>query len=189
VSRVDKLAVEDLDEAQRALYDSIAGGRRTQGTQVFALTDDVGRLEGPFNAMLFSPPVGAALQALGTAVRYGSSFTDRAREIAILVVAHFWDSEFEIYAHEAVGLAAGLTSAELQAIRDQHYELFTDATERLVARTAWALTSAHDLGDEEYDDAQRGLGAALLFELTTLVGYYATLALQLAVFRVDAPSM
>jgi 4-carboxymuconolactone decarboxylase len=26
-----------------------------------------------------------------------------------------------------------------------------------------------------------------VFELTTLVGYYATLALQLRVFRVDAP--
>jgi 4-carboxymuconolactone decarboxylase len=31
------------------------------------------------------------------------------------------------------------------------------------------------------------MGAAGLFELLTLVGYYATLALQLRVFRVPAP--
>ena len=34
------------------------------------LTDEGGRLEGPFNAMLFSPAVGHALQALGGALRY-----------------------------------------------------------------------------------------------------------------------
>jgi 4-carboxymuconolactone decarboxylase len=37
------------------------------------------------------------------------------------------------------------------------------------------------------DGAGAQLGTAALFELTTLVGYYATLALQLRVFRVGAP--
>ena len=43
-----------------------------------------------------------------------------------------------------------------------------------------------DLDDERWAEASASLGAAVVFELTTLVGYYATLALQLRVFRVGA---
>ncbi|UUT36158.1 hypothetical protein [Microbacterium elymi] len=42
-----------------------------------------------------------------------------------------------------------------------------------------------DLDDTTWDDASRALGAAVVFELTTLVGYYSTLALQLRVFRAE----
>ena len=48
-----------------------------------------------------------------------------------------------------------------------------------------ALLARADLDDEEYADAVAALGERAVFELTTLVGYYATLALQLRVFRVD----
>jgi 4-carboxymuconolactone decarboxylase len=44
-----------------------------------------------------------------------------------------------------------------------------------------------DLDDAEYAEAAAELGPDGLFELLTLVGYYATLALQLRVFRVPAP--
>ena len=54
----------------------------------------------------------------------------------------------------------------------------------MVARTAAALAARGDLDDAEYREAGQ-LGADGLFELLTLVGYYATLALQLRVFRVS----
>jgi 4-carboxymuconolactone decarboxylase len=44
------------------------------------------------------------------------------------------------------------------------------------------LTANDSLTDEEYGEAVKALGERTLFELTTLVGYYATLALQLRVF-------
>jgi 4-carboxymuconolactone decarboxylase len=51
-----------------------------------------------------------------------------------------------------------------------------------------ALTSpGADLDDAEYDTAVNVLGEQCLVELTSLVGYYATLALQLRVFRVGGP--
>jgi 4-carboxymuconolactone decarboxylase len=186
MTRLDKLDPAALDAEQRALYDSIAGGPRAQGPQAFALVDAAGRLEGPFNAMLLRPRVGGALQALGAAIRYESGLTDRAREIAILVVAHHWRSEFELYAHEAVGAAIGLTALELDALRAADFDTLTDPDERLVAITTAALCERGDLDDAEHT-AARSLGDAALFELTTLVGYYATLALQLRVFRVEQP--
>ena len=41
-----------------------------------------------------------------------------------------------------------------------------------------------DLSDDAWDAASTALGVDGVFELTALVGYYSTLALQLRVFRV-----
>jgi 4-carboxymuconolactone decarboxylase len=186
--RLAGLEVATLDPEQRALYDSIVGGPRARGPQHFALTDDTGRLNGPFNAMLLAPKLGAALQALGSSLRYGGTLPDRAREIAILAVARQWDSAFERHAHEAVGRSVGLTDAELAALRAVSITDFADPFERLVAATSFALAARGDLDDAEYAAAERGLGLPVRFELITRVGYYATLALQLRVFRVGVPA-
>jgi 4-carboxymuconolactone decarboxylase len=202
-ARIPKLAPSALDAEQRSLYDAIAGGRRAQGPQLFRLTDEAGRLEGPFNAFLLQPRLGAALQALGSTVRYDTGLDDRCREIAILTVAAHWRSDFEWYAHEAVARAAGLTTPELAAIRaapgpdapasdaPARDAPSAPATlsdlETVVARTTTALLTRGDLTDPEYRTATDHLGPDGLFELLTLVGYYATLALQLRVFRVPAP--
>ena len=185
-ARIAKLAPSALDDEQRALYDAIAGGRRAQGPQLFRLTDSKGRLEGPFNAFLLQPRLGSALQALGSAVRYETALDDRCREIAILVVAAHWRSDFEWYAHAAVARSVGLTDADLAVIQDSRYAELSGG-EAVVARTVAALLTRGDLDDAEYREAVEHVGPAGLFELLTLVGYYATLALQLRVFRVPAP--
>jgi 4-carboxymuconolactone decarboxylase len=186
VTRLQGLPPSSLTPAQLAVYTSIASGPRAAGS-AFPLVDAEGALVGPFNAMLLQPALGDALQALGAAVRYATSLTGRAREIAILVVARVQDSGFERYAHEAAGSRAGLSPAELAALASGDISIFADPVERSVAETVTALASRGDLTDEEFAAARDGLGTALLFELTTLVGYYGTLALQLRVFRVPAP--
>jgi 4-carboxymuconolactone decarboxylase len=139
-ARIGKLEPSALDAEQRSLYDAIAGGRRAQGPQLFRLADAEGRLEGPFNAFLLQPRLGSALQALGASVRYDTGLGDRCREIAILVVAAHWRSDFEWYAHEAVGRAVGLGDAELAALREgRHAELA--GSDSVIARTAAALVA------------------------------------------------
>jgi alkylhydroperoxidase family enzyme len=185
--RLPKLAVGDLSEEQRAVYDAIAGGPRAQGPQLFRLVDEEGGLEGPFNAFLLAPRLGQALQALGASVRYETALSDRVREIAVLVVASGWDSAFEWAAHAPLARHAGLSSEELDAIRSKRFDALTDEVERLVAGTTAALVEHGDLDDASYARAVAALGLPGLFELLTLVGYYATLALQLRVFRVPVP--
>jgi 4-carboxymuconolactone decarboxylase len=185
-ARIPKLEPSSLDDEQRSLYDAIAGGRRAKGPQLFQLADEEGRLEGPFNAFLLQPHLGSALQALGSSVRYDTGLDDRCREIAILVVAAHWRSDFEWYAHEAVGRSVGLSDSELAAVRDGRHAALA-GREAVVARTVAALAVRGDLDDAEYREAVDHVGRAGLFELLTLVGYYATLALQLRVFRVPAP--
>ncbi|MGW2222518.1 carboxymuconolactone decarboxylase family protein [Nonomuraea sp. NPDC001684] len=186
-ARLPALPPEDLDDAQTEVYRAITGGPRAAGPQVFPLADERGRLRGPFNAMLLSPPVGGALQALGAAVRYGSVLPDRARELAILVVAAHWGSDFERDAHEAVGRSCGLTEAELTAVREGRPPGLADPAERAAVLAARELTRTGTLAEEDYRAVTAALGERGLFELTTLVGYYATLALQLRVFAGELP--
>jgi 4-carboxymuconolactone decarboxylase len=183
--RLGKLAPVDLTDEQRALWASIADGPRAAGP--FRLTDAAGALEGPFNAMLLAPELGTALQELGRQLRYGGALTDRAREIAILIVARHWHSEFETYAHEAVARTVGLSPDEVNAVRALRLADFIDPYENLIALTTQALVASADLADDQYAAAVDELGVEVVFELTTLVGYYATLALQLRVFRVGLP--
>ncbi|MFF5497824.1 carboxymuconolactone decarboxylase family protein [Streptomyces aquilus] len=181
-ARLAGLRPGELDGQQEVVYRAITGGRRSAGPQSFALTDEDGSLRGPFNAMLLSPPVGHAVQAVGSAVRYDSVLTDRVREMAILSVAAHWDSTFEREAHEAVGRVCGLSDEEMAALSAGCVPKLTDPSEHLALEITHALILAGELTDDEYDDAVRTLGPRGLFELTTLVGYYSLLALQLRVF-------
>jgi 4-carboxymuconolactone decarboxylase len=180
--RVQPFEPGALEPAQRELFEAIAGGPRAQGPQHFALTRPDGSLRGPFNAFLLAPELGGALQNLGAAIRYRGELTPRAREIAILLVAAHWDSEFEREAHEAVGAASGLRPHELAALRDGDATAFAGDEGVVAAATVQLL--AGDLDNELWRVASEAIGAEVVFELTTLVGYYSTLALQLRVFRV-----
>lgn len=178
----------DLDPARRAVYDAIAGGPRAAGVQAFQLTDEEGRLEGPFNAMLVCPSLGGAVQALGTAVRYGTSLTDRVREIAILTVAAQRRSDFEWYAHSRVALRSGLSDDELSDLREGRSPSTLSPAEDAALAMVRALVTRADLDDEEFAAAIGALGIEQLAELVTLVGYYDLLALSLRVWRTPLPS-
>ncbi|MGH3202470.1 MAG: carboxymuconolactone decarboxylase family protein, partial [Streptosporangiaceae bacterium] len=141
---------------------------------------------GPFNAMLYAPDVGHALQELGAAIRFRTKLTARVREMAILVVARVQNSAYERFSHEPIGRDAGLTDLELEALRAGADPGFTDYQEQVAYQVVRSLTGpAADLDDQHYNQAVATLGEQSLVELSTLVGYYATLALQLRIFRVD----
>lgn len=185
--RLSRLAPDELDAGQRALYDELTGGARAAGPQRFPLTDARGRLLGPFDVMLRNPPVGTALQALGARLRYAGGLTDRARELVILAVAAHYGSRFEADAHERVGAAAGLTQAQLADLRAGREPEVPDPYEAAALGAARALLQTSDLSDPEYDRYSAQLPAAQLFEVVCLVGYYGTLALAMRAFRADHP--
>lgn len=175
-----------LDAAQQELYEEIAlGSRATESA--FPLTDEFGVLAGPFDAMLLEPGIGRALQALGAALRFHGRLTDRAREIAILLVGHRLDSDFEVYAHEAVGRRIGLDVDDLAALAKGVAPPSADHYERTVVQLVTQLMDQHDLADEDYDVGVSVLGEEGVFEVNALVGYYTLLATQLRIFRVPSP--
>ena len=186
--RLRWFAPDELDASARALYDRITGGPRASGPQAFALTDEDGRLNGPFNAMLVSPEVGAALQELGAAIRYKSALSARAREIAILELSALRRSAFEWYAHERVGKQAGLTDAEIAALHDGVAAPTLDPAETLVRELVRVLARERDLDESTFLRALERLGERALMDVIALVGYYDLLALSLRVWRTPLPA-
>ena len=179
--RLPLLSPIQLRDDQQRVYQAIVEGPR-QGSP--GLTDANGCLRGPFNAMLYSPAIGGLIEALGAAIRYKSSFSDRVRELAILTVAAYCNSEFEWVNHEPLALKCGWRPEQLRAIRESREPEIEDPDELVTWRVVAQLLTVGDLGDQEYQRAFDRLGPTALVELSTLIGYYRLLALQLRIFQI-----
>ena len=187
MSRLPLLREDQLDEAQRAIYDGIAKGPRASGPQRFRLRHDDGSLTGPFNALLYAPRVGAALSDVGEAIRYGSGLSARLRELAILAVAAAKRADFEWYAHEPIAHAAGIDDAVIAELKAGGTPVLHDPTEAAGMALVAALVAGERVGDSLFARAEAALGTDGVVELTALVGYYLTLALLLDVVDVGVP--
>lgn len=181
-------APEEMTEEQQALYKLFATGRRAQPGTAFSLVDESGRLQGPPAAWILVPPLGRALEQVGGAVRYELTLPVRACEIAILLVAHHHQSPFELYAHTRAGAAAGLSREDLGALAAGQPPVFTTEAERAVYAAARQILAAGTLDGDEYALAVSVLGTGGLFELTTLIGWYSMVAVQLSVFGLLPPA-
>jgi 4-carboxymuconolactone decarboxylase len=183
--RLAALSSDEMTAEQVDLYRKILSGPRGQGPRTVFLATGAGGLAGPFNAMLYAPEVGHALEELGVAIRFRTQLPPRVREMAILVVAQAWGSTYEQAAHELIGRDAGLADQEIEALRARADPGFADERERVAYQVVRSLTGPADLDDKQYAEAVATLGERALVELSSLVGYYATLALQLRIFRVN----
>ncbi len=180
--RLRPLSPSTLAEDQLVAYTEIAEGPRSKGKQRQSLTDDVGALVGPFNAMMLSPVVGGALGRVGEVLRFASVLTDRERELAVLRVARHWGSAFEWSAHVKLAAVAGVTADEIAAIESGSSPALDDRRESCVVALAQQLVGTWNTGDAVYREAVATLGHRAVFEVVTLVGHYSHLALHLRVF-------
>lgn len=181
-------APDDLSDSARLVYDAITGGARAAGPRLFRMATDDGRLEGPFNAMLSAPGVGLALQELGARIRYGSTLSDRVREIAILMVAAHHRSDYEWYAHEAVGRAIGLSEDEISALQRQDTPSSCDAAEATTIDLVRSLVTHRSVDDTTMARALTALGIERTSEIVVLVGYYQLLDLLIRTWEAPLPS-
>lgn len=177
-----------LSPQQRALYEKLAGGPRAALPGAAGMVGEDGSLTGPFNAMLHSPAVGDPLQALGTALRAESGLDARVRELVVLQVANHLDSAVEWAGHARIARALGVPEDVLAELARgvPPTTLPTEYAEaaRVALELGRRLLTGDGIGDG-YEACAAVLGDAGIFEVTTLVGYYWTLARQLAVFAVE----
>jgi 4-carboxymuconolactone decarboxylase len=103
--RLPVLTEDKLDDAQRALLESMRAGPR--GARV--------KLGGPFGVYMHAPQYGELTQQLGAFVRFKTSLEPRLSEFAILCTARMWRSQYEWHAHVPIAEKAGVKT---EAIRD-----------------------------------------------------------------------
>src|SRR6201994_3134163 len=99
--RFPEIPLDKMTPQQRAVADAIMSGPRH-------------RMSGPFNAWLRSPELADRLQKVGEYVRYHTSLDKRLNEMAIIMTAQYWGSQYEWFAHAPLAIKAGL-DAEIVA--------------------------------------------------------------------------
>ena len=105
-NRLPPLKREDLDQAGKALYDALAGdSRRLTG------------VGGPAGVRMYSPQAGELARRLNNYLRFESALGARTVELAILVTAREFDSQFEWSAHEPPALKAGVSKELIDLVR------------------------------------------------------------------------
>lgn len=183
--RLTPLGPDQLSDAQRALYERVAGGpRRKMG---ISLTDEEGALLGPFNAYLHTPELGARLEAAGVALREVATLAPRLREIAILLTARHHRAQFEWYAHARIARDEGLAEEAIEAIHAGRDPGFEDPAEAAVHAFAAELLASRRVSDETFAALAAQLPEKERVELVFVLGYYALVSMTLNVFEVALP--
>jgi 4-carboxymuconolactone decarboxylase len=202
--RLPALRRPDLDETQRAFYDTIvarevpwaeSGGARAVAREVAwaesggarAIAAD-GTLLGPFNALLLSPVISAAMLEVFRADKAGTSLPARIHEIVIITVGAGCNAGYELYAHRAIGHAAGLPDAIISAIIAGEQPVFESEAEASAHDFTYQLTHAHRVDDETYARAARAFSEAGLMDMVLLAGLYLTVCAIVNAFEVPVPA-
>lgn len=174
MSRIALPKEDELDTAQRQVYDDIKAGRRGTVLDLFMM-------------LLHSPKLADRAQRLGVFLRYETSLPARLSELAVLTTARHWNSSYEWHFHEREARAGGLAPQIIEAIRDEGAPQFEHADEAAVyAYTREILRNRH-ASDETYQTARAHFGAAGMVELTCLIGYYCMIAMTLNEHEVPLP--
>ncbi len=186
--RLVPLRPEQLDAAQRRLYDAVLASPRGQGRARRLILRDDGTLTGPFDAWLRSPTLGAHLERVGMSLRTETVLPAAARETAVLVVARAWGADFEWWVHGLVARREGVPEAAIAAIGDGRRALFDDAACQAAHDVACDLVTRRRLEAATLVRAREALGERALVEAITLVGFYQLVSGLLESFHPPGPS-
>jgi ABC-type molybdate transport system substrate-binding protein len=144
-------------------------------------------LGGPFNVLLRSPEMGNHAQKLGEYVRFRTSVPRRLNEMAILMTARFWSSQYEWYAHERLALDAGLGRDVVDAIRASERPESMQDDETVVYDFCTELRERRRVSDATFEAAVGLLGEKGVVDLIATMAYYDLVSMVLNVDRYPLP--
>jgi 4-carboxymuconolactone decarboxylase len=187
MSRLTPLPHDRLEPAQRALLETIIGGKRGDGRDLEGFLDGQGAMRGPFNALLHRPDLGHTLLRVGEQLRFEGRLPAACREIAILVVAARFRARYEWWAHARIARGAGLPEPVIDAIAAGTDPVLDADDERAVYAYATEMMESGRVSDRTHQLAAAILDEGVLVELVVLLGYYSTISLLLNGFEVALP--
>ena len=190
-ARLPLLDPASLNPDQHELYERLAAGMVPWAKQSgFEAQSPDGKLLGPFNAMLYSPEMGAAQLNTVTTERDATTLDARVREVVILTVGAVCKSDYELYAHRAVAAKAGLAAEDIEVLATgAELTAMTQLrpTEQAAHRFVRAITKDHRVPGDIFADAQKFFGHKGLVDMLHLAGLYMAISAVLNAFEVPVP--
>ena len=172
--RFKPLSPEEMSEAQRKVYQEIAGGPR-------------GGVRGPFNALLRSPELADRAQKMGEYIRFNTSLPPRLSELAILVTARYWSSQYEWFAHAPLAAKGGLAPSVIADLQSGNRPGAMSADEAAVYDFCAELHEKKTVSDATYRRALELFGERGVVDLIGVSGYYTLVSMVLNVARHPLP--
>jgi 4-carboxymuconolactone decarboxylase len=169
--RFPDLPKDGMTDAQKRVYDAIAGGPR-------------GSVRGPFAVLLRSPELADRVQKLGEHLRFNSTLPPRLNEFAILINARFWGSKYEWYAHRPLALKGGLAESIADDVANGRRPAGMKDDETLVFDFCSVLHRQHFVDDALFKRAVSTLGEQGVVDLIGVSGYYTLVSMVLNVAEV-----
>ena len=175
--RLPVLTEDELDDAQRALLESMRAGPR--GARV--------KLGGPFGVYMHAPQYGELTQQLGAYLRFQTSLEPRLSEFAILCTARMWRAQYEWHAHAPIAEKAGVKPEAIRDIKAGRTPKKAAKDERAIFDFVQELYKRHRVSERSYKRVQNFLGDRGMVELVGILGYYTAVSMILNVFNVPLP--
>ncbi len=175
--RLPELTEDKLDDAQRALLESMRAGPR--GARV--------KLGGPFGVYMHAPQYGELTQQLGAFVRFKTSLEPRLSEFAILCTARMWRAQYEWHAHAPIAEKAGVKPEAIRDIKAGRTPKKAAKDERAIFDFVQELYRKRRVSERTYKRVQGYLGDKGTVELVGILGYYTGVSMILNIFNVPLP--
>jgi len=173
--RMAEIPLDKMTPAQRTVADSIMSGPRKG-------------MSGPFNAWLRSPELADRLQKVGEYVRFNTSLDKRLNEMAIIMTAQYWGSQYEWYAHAPLAIKAGLDPQIVAALGAGRKPEKMKDDEAIVWEFTTQLRRDHEVDDALYGKAVEKFGENGVMDLVAVNGYYDVVSMTLNVAHVAPPA-
>jgi len=174
LARIEAPKLQEMSSEQRRVYDIIASGPRNG-------------VRGPLAIWLHRPVMAQHAQGLGQFCRYDTSLPSRLSELAILILACIWRSEYEWWAHKPLALAAGVSHSVVDALMINETPVFEHDDEAVVFDFLTNLHTTRKVPSDIYDRAEALLGKNGVIDLVAVAGYYTLISMSLNVFEIGVP--
>jgi 4-carboxymuconolactone decarboxylase len=173
--RMAEIPLDKMTPAQRTVAEAIMSGPRKG-------------MSGPFNAWLRSPELADRLQKVGEYVRFNTSLDKRLNEMAIIMTAQYWGSQYEWYAHAPLAIKAGLDPDVVAALGAGNKPEKMKDDEAIVWEFTTQLRRDHGVNDAIYAKAVDKFGENGVMDLVAVNGYYDVVSMTLNVAHVSPPA-
>lgn len=177
MGRVAELKPEELTDKQRSIAAELGATRGGRPN-----------VHGPWGLLLRNEQLCERAAAFGTMLRDGTSLPGRLSELAIIISARHWTAQFEWVAHAKKAILAGVSTEVVEAIRDRRRPRFERRDEETAYDFLTELYENKRVSDATYQALLGQIGAAGCIELTTIAGFYSTVAMLIVAFEVDLPA-
>ena len=172
--RFKPLAYAEMSAPQKKMFESLIFGERRGAS-------------GPFNVLLRSPEMGDLAQQFGASMRYHSSIPSKLNELAIIITARHWTSQYEWYAHRRAAQTAGLSQAIIDAVAAGTRPSSMAPEEEAVYNFVNELLTTKQVSDATFKAAKDTFGERGVVDLIGVSGYYQLVSMLLNVDRYPLP--